>query len=62
MVKHVFFLMKYLVVRCETFFWGRKMTCLIKHFMRNYMKNTSEKMCRENGKKVKTNDVNTEPK
>ena len=35
-VKHVSFLMKYLVVRCETFCGLKKRTCLIKQFIKNY--------------------------
>ena len=36
-VEHVFFLMKYLVIRCETCFWEGENTFLIKPIMKNYI-------------------------
>ena len=36
MVEHGFFLMKYLVVRCETFCGLKKLTFLIKQIIKNY--------------------------
>ena len=35
-VEHGFFLMKYLVGRCETFLGKKKRSFLIKHFLKNY--------------------------